>query len=382
MTIHKVKSGETLSDIANFYGLCEGTLAEINGLEGGKIAVGEELLVLVPTRVHTARHGDSVERLCLRYKVRKSDVLAFNPSLCQRRLEIGERVALKFDERAYGMAATNGYVYKGTSAEALELALPYMTYATFASVYADASGIHAIYNEEPLLKKAISASKIPLIRIHDKYTERYENEEMQSNFCEEIIELAKGRGYKGIVLNSVLFSHSADYYMRFLMNLKKQMIGSDLILITECDENSQKSICDLSDGCILSYTAIGRDNIPSFEDGEKKAIADFACECESIKSFVDIPSFARCDDEYIEIENAKNQARSSNAEIFFDEVSLLSKFQAKNKSYAYPSLSSIKAVLELLSEYGYMGISFDVSKTPKVFLMMYNAMYKTVCAAL
>lgn len=382
MKIHTVTQGETLSSIAEKYGIYEKDLSGINGISDGKIAVGEELLILIPTRVHTARQGDSVERLCLRYRVRKNDVLAFNPTLCDGRLESGERIALKYDEKAMGMAVANGYVYKGTSYEALERALPYMTYATFVSASADERGLHKIFDEENLLKRVIQENKIPLLKIHDNHKKRFENGSLKDKFSEEIIDAAKSHGYKGIVLNSCAFSDSSESYSAFLMNLKKQMIGSDLILITECDEKVPSVFCDLADGSVFSYSKLWDKIDGKFDECERKAIADFACDAESVKSFIELPSFARYDDGFVDIESAKSIARKGKVTVESNLDTGLSCFSSGRKNYIYPSLSNIKAVLELLSEYGYMGISFDVSRTPRVFLMMYNAMYKTVCAAL
>ena len=54
-----------------------------------------------------------------------------------------------------------------------------------------------------------------------------------NKFAEEMIELALGSGYKGIVLDSCPLSDSAEEFSSFLMILRKLMIGCDLILITE-----------------------------------------------------------------------------------------------------------------------------------------------------
>ena len=220
MKIHTVKSGETLSEIASQYGICEKDLAESNGIFGNKTAVGEELLIIVPTRVHTARTGDTIERICLRYRVRKNDLLALNPSLCRKKIEAGQRIALKYDERTHGMAVTNGYIYKGITNDALRHALPYMTYATFASVTADKRGLHKIFNEGVLLDTVKEAGKIPILKVHDSFTERFKSEEETSAFCDELIELARSLDYKGILLNSTSHSDSAEDYIQFLIILK------------------------------------------------------------------------------------------------------------------------------------------------------------------
>ena len=218
MKIHEINGNETLPKIAEKYGVHEEYLARINGIEGGTVAEGEELLVLCPTRVHTAKHGDTVERLCMRYRVRKCDLLAQNPELCTGKLRAGQRIALKLGERSHGMAATNGYIYKGTTLDALRMRFPYMTYATFACYTADERRIHRIFDETELLEEVKKASKIPLLRIHDSWGERYKEHDNLKPFYEEIIELAKKSGYKGVCLNSSAFSNSANEYSHFIVN--------------------------------------------------------------------------------------------------------------------------------------------------------------------
>ena len=377
MRIHEVLENETLADIAKKYGIFEEDLKKVNGITDEACAVGEELLIISPTRTHTARHGDTLERLCLRYRVRKNDLLALNPTIKRNSLEAGQRVALKYDERTHGMAVTNGCVYKGTSLSALEESLPYMTYATFASVCAERGGFKRIFDEGELLLRVKKENKIPLLKIYDSYSERYEKGDLDA-FCKKIIELAKERGYKGIVLNSTAFNDSAEKYSRFLMDLKKSMIGEDLILITECDERSPKEYSDIGDGAVFSYGKLWCEPMPSFADGERRAIVDFACDAESIKSFIELPSFARLNDGCIDIEGAKKIARKEKCRVCHDKSARTLFFDSTKGKCTYPSLQNIKAVLELLSEYGFMGISFDVSRTPAVYLAMYNAMFKTI----
>ena len=50
MKIHTYKSGESIKDIAKKYGISEECLRESNRLPVGEAAIGEELLVLTPTR--------------------------------------------------------------------------------------------------------------------------------------------------------------------------------------------------------------------------------------------------------------------------------------------------------------------------------------------
>ena len=378
MKIHTVNEGETLSDVAKKYGVCESDLSEINGIIGNKLSAGEEILILVPTRVHTSRYGDTLEKICMRYRVRINDILTLNPTIDKRKLEANKRIILKYDTRTHGMAVTNGCIYKGTTLNALENVLPLMTYATFASVMADQRGFHKIFDEECLLNTVKKESKVPILKIHDSWNERYSNLGNVTEFCDDIIELARKKGYKGILLNSTAHSCSASDYISFMMNLKKRMIGSDLILFTECDEKTPSGFNEIADGSILSYTKLWNEKICSFSEGEKKIISDFACDSESIKSFIELPSFARLGDGFIDIESAKRKARNKETNTVCDDETLTASFDTGHKKCIYPTLKNVKAVLELMSEYGFMGICFDVMRTPSVFLSMYNAMFKTV----
>ena len=101
MRIYKATNEDTLSSISKKFGILEEDIARINGIRDGKIAEGEELLILVPTRVHTAKHGDSLERICLRYKVRKNDVLK---SLLSDRFGMAVSLNGAKEEAALGVA--------------------------------------------------------------------------------------------------------------------------------------------------------------------------------------------------------------------------------------------------------------------------------------
>ena len=378
MRIHFVNKGETLAKIAESYGVKEEHIRITNGIPNGEATNGEQLLILYPTRTHTTRADDTIERICLRYRTRKSDILSLNPWLRDGKMNVGKSIVLKYDERTHGMAVTNGYIYKGCTEEKLRDALPYMTYATFACLIKRGKGIESIFNEGELLNTALENGKIPLVKIYGDcgFDDSSKTEALE--FYDKLIEDAKRRGFMGIVLNAAAYKHSAVFYSSIIMDLRKRMIGSDLILITEVDESTPTEFNELSDGSILSYSKLWEEDIPDFERGEKSVISGFACNGESTKTFIELPAFARLGNGFAEIEEIKRKARSNKIEILHNEATLLSEVNLSGLECRYPDLKNEKAVLELLSEYGYMGICFDVMRTPPSYLAMYNAMFKTV----
>ncbi len=377
MQIHTTSVGETVKDIAREYGVSEDNIRANNGIIRDEPAVGEQLLVLIPTRTYTARAGDSLDRISLRFGIRKNDIIAMNPQLSGGRFECGQTITLRSSERPYGMSVANGYFYKGCSEDSLFAMLPYLTYVTFASYSADSGGIKRLFDDKAALDIAVSADKIPLVRIYDSYAERYKSREGRERFAEEIIAIAKERGYKGIALNACAKGALEKEFSEFIVDMRKRMMGLDLILITEVDGESPIAFSEYADGSVISYPKYAHSEPASFGDGERKLLSDFACRGESAKAFIDLPALARLGERYASVDEAIKEARRTRAKIENDESCLLSSFGCRQGEWRYTSLENIKALLELVSEYDYSGVCFDIMRTPISHVMMYNAMFKT-----
>lgn len=380
MQIHTCKTGERLKDIASLYGISEKYLRDINDIPTGEAADGEELLILVPTRTHKVRHGDSLERLCLRFGVRRGDIMAQNPTLYEKGLVAGDVLGIKCGEKLYGAAPTNGYFYRGCDEEKLKRALPYLTYVTLGAAVADKRGVHRSFEDGEIVDLLREESKIPLLRIYDDVEGRdLSTAELRAELAERITDSARSGDYSGVVLSRPNKCKNYNDYGEFLCRLRKSMIGCDLILVTEVDEEIPHDICELADGNILCY---GRaySNLPkSYKDGEWKCYADFAAEAESAKAFIDIPSLAYYEKGCVSIGDALCEARAQELSIDTDADSLISYFSDKKRGRcSFSSLKSVLRTYKSINELGFMGASFDIERTPVSHLMMYNACFKTV----
>ena len=291
MQIHIKGKNESLKEIADNYGVTEEAIRMINALGDNEPSVGEELLILVPTRTYTVQYGDTIERIALRFGVRVADIQMLNPWVGSA-LKPGQILALKYDARKGGMAMANGYFYKGCSADKMSRVMPYLTYITFAGATADERGVRKNVDFRKEISLTLREKKTPLLRVYDRYTARYKSEGNPSGFAEELIGLAQADGYKGIVLDSCLLSDSAEEFSEFLMILRKLMIGCDLILITEINEKSPTEFSEYADGSVMYYPKYAMENPRSFDEGERSVLSDFACRGESAKAFIDLPSLA------------------------------------------------------------------------------------------
>ena len=381
MRIHRVGRGESTADIANIYGVDEAILRKNNELyEGDRISEGEELLVLTPTRTYTAREGDSLGRVALRFGVPKNELVRMNPHLLEDEIHAGDIIAVKRDERPCGMGVANGVYYKGCPKWKLKRALPFATYITVGSGIYDGDRCYESFDGGEVAEIAIENGKLPILRIYDKSGGAFtKSKEKREKYINELLGIALKGGYRGIDLAESNFNEG---YEDFLVELRGRMIGHDLILISEISAETPIAISDFSDGAILGFNKCGMRSIEniSFENQEKRIFEDFANAGESTKTFLEFPVFGYQDGGgFIEVCEGINYARKQCVLTEQDESGLISVFKDKKRGRVeYNSLSNIIKRLELLSDLGYMGISFDIGRCPISYLLAYDSLFKSV----
>lgn len=79
-TVHRVRRGDTLSEIASRYGVRLSELRAANGFSSraSRIHVGQSLTIPGAGRRHTVAHGDTLLEIAARYRVRLLDLLHLN----------------------------------------------------------------------------------------------------------------------------------------------------------------------------------------------------------------------------------------------------------------------------------------------------------------
>ena len=98
-TTHTVRSGENLSVIARRYGVTLGVLTAANpGLSPRRLMPGTELLLptagLADVQTHRVRAGENFSVIARTYGVSLSGLIAANPDLDPRRLQVGQRLRI------------------------------------------------------------------------------------------------------------------------------------------------------------------------------------------------------------------------------------------------------------------------------------------------
>jgi len=79
INVYTVKEGDTLSQIAETFGVSTNTIRWENNLSGQTISVGQKLNILPVTGVkHIVKSGDTISKIANKYDAESNDVLIFN----------------------------------------------------------------------------------------------------------------------------------------------------------------------------------------------------------------------------------------------------------------------------------------------------------------
>lgn len=375
MQIHTVKSGDTIFKIAREYSTSPMKIIENNELHNpDRLAVGQEILILNPTRTYNVRGADTLKRIADRFSVGYNSLLSKNPYLAGGdKIYPGQILTIKHDSPCYGMAAANGYYYKHTKKDRVIAMLPYLTYITVSVGKRVDGEIKLLFDDTEILNIAHENSKGALMRVYDTY------EIFTDEYADSLALLAKTHGYNGITLAAYnAIKSNPDLFAEFLLKLKRRLMELDLLLFCELDGNRGDIIKDCCDGYIIMY-----DTLDGKSSDEEAYYKNFSNLLEASKGYTEIPSIAYMGNEIITKDDAENLAYTSRCEIKKDENEGFCYFDINKYRFGkresirvkYESLENIKAKLCRIGELGFMGIHFDIMNIPIEYIMLFEVMF-------
>ena len=377
MIIHTVKKGENIFSIARKYAVSPIKIIENNCLPyPDRLIPGQMLLILIPTRTYIVRGGDTVSKLCRRFDIKKRALIANNPSLHGHQiLHAGTELVIRYDAPSYGILTINGYVYETTSADRFWTMLPYLTYVTFCGQNEHTEEWTCAVKKE---------RKIPLLRLNRKEIyEKYKKD--PTGFFAEA-EQVKKMGYGGITLSAASLGVGDDVAGRFLLEIKKQLLGMDMLLFQETKAEFEEEYADAADGIVALYEKCHKREIPSFDEGEISVLQRFSERMETGKAFLELSAFGYDGEKALTIEQILKIAIKYGAEIENDaerktshlDYILYRNGEKKPLRISFESMENIKAKLELVHEFGFLGAAVDIGRIPISYVMMLHNLFASV----
>ncbi len=237
MTIHIVTSGETLTGIARQYGVSLTNLAADNGLaENSGLAVGQALVVQIPTLTHTVERGETLTSIAQRYGTTALQLLRNNYKLGGiDRLRVGEEIVITYEgERRGKTFAVNSYAYPNIQPSLLREQLPYLTYLTPFTYGITSGGSAVIPNDTELIRIAGEYGVDTLLHLStlteggnfssERASLIFGNPELQTSLIDELTEIAQQKGFDGIDVDFEFINPAERFdYIQFLQELRLRL---------------------------------------------------------------------------------------------------------------------------------------------------------------
>lgn len=366
MQIHTVREGESIFHIARQYDTSALTIIQNNGLSHpDRLAVGEQLIILRPTRTHTVRGTETLAEIAARYEIRKIELLRNNPDLIKRpSVYPGQLLALRYPPPRSGVCAGLGYVGEKTDEGALALALCYLSYFVFDACRIT-SGREIEIKETPYLSLVLNNKKTPLLRI------TAQGAVPDTDTVESVAQRALAKGFYGIVLgDGMLTQQTRRERDSYLLALRKRMLGLGLILFCEGDLESDYG--DYADGNILLSRAMwaGDEGMGArFE----KALKSYEC----AKTFLGLPTLCEEIDASITYAKMREIAYKYRA-VMKDGKNAIGTLSyrryrsgvSEDREIRVPTPEYLMRLIGYLSEYGMMGAAVEIGAVPTFLWML------------
>lgn len=231
MTIHTVRSGDSIYSIAREYGVPPSRIITDNLLENpGRLVVGQELVILFPTVTHTVRGGETLSGIAAMYGTTLLDLYRNNPILGGLpNVYPGQVLNIAYETPPLGEISLNGYAYTSIDREVLRRTLPYLTYLSVFSYGITEEGelIPPAGDDAELIALAREYRAVPLL-VLTSVTERgtFSSERAaallsdparRTALVENVVNVVREKGYGGIDVDfEYIPAENADEYAAFV----------------------------------------------------------------------------------------------------------------------------------------------------------------------
>ena len=246
MTIYIVRSGDTLTNVANMFGVDILNLAADNGLEvNSELVVGQALAIQIPEIVHTVLRGETITSIAKSYGTTAINLLRNNFRLGgNSRLNVGERIIISYKEDNNKRSiSVNSYAYPYVANNLLREQMPYLTYFTPFTYGIGSEGGLILLDDTEMLRIAGEYGVSTLLHL-STLTENgsfsseqasliFNNENFRNRLIDEIISVVNQKGYGGVDVDFEFINPEEKFeYVAFLQELRIRLEALGLPLFS------------------------------------------------------------------------------------------------------------------------------------------------------
>lgn len=360
MNIYTVKRGDSVFSVARQFGVPASRIITDNFLSNpARLTIGQELVILFPTRTHTIRGGETLMSVANEYGISLNAIYRNNPVLNGIDTVFpGQVLNISYEAPPLGKIITNGYAYPYINQTVLRRTLPYLTYLSVFSYGITDSGmlIEPDGNPEELVRTAHEYSTIPLLVLTSLNSKGNFSSELvrrilsdkalSEEVSDNVAATVKNSGYGGVDIDFEYISGElSDAYVSFIGLIKSKLEDMPVFVSLapkySADQegllyegHDYKSVGEVATRTFLMTYEWGYTYGPPMAvaplDRVKRVVEYAKSEIPSEKLLLGVPNYGydwalpyvrgKSRAESISNEEAVERARARGAEIIFDET--------------------------------------------------------------
>ena len=236
MTIHVVKPGDTVYNIARQYDVPMQRIVTDNELhEPARLTPGQTLVIQFPKRVYTVQQGDTLGTIATKLGTTVYQIWQNNPQLGGNdSIFPGQQLVIDYDGTKKGAFAVNGYAYPNIDLSVLRKTLPYLTYLSVFSFGAQPDGSITYIDDKNLPEAAREFGAIPLMVLTtlaedgtfsgERASQLLNDPAAQQRLTQNLIDYMTRRGYGGVDVDfEYIPSADRERYADFVAMLRCEL---------------------------------------------------------------------------------------------------------------------------------------------------------------
>lgn len=231
MLIYVVQVGDTITSIANQFGVSETRLIQENGLPNpNDLVIGQSIVITYPQKIYIVKEGDTLSAIALKHEIPIMQLYRNNPYLWEREyIYPSEELIISYDTNT--TISSNAYVFPFVDMSILSKSLPYLTYISVLNYKTlREGGIESFYDDSDLIETVKQFGVAPLMLITSLTFQGERNPEMiyeillnqdyQDNHAQNMLKVLKEKGYYGVNITITYLTRTTqELYINYLKRI-------------------------------------------------------------------------------------------------------------------------------------------------------------------
>lgn len=249
MIIYVVLEGDTMSSIANKFGVSETRLIQENGITyPNDLVIGQTIVITSPEKTYIVKDGDTISGIALEHGITIMQLYRNNMFLWDREyIYPGEMLVISYDTIA--TITTNGYAFPFIDLNILRKSLPYLTYLSIMNYKTLRGGeIESYYDDSDLIKTVKEFGVVPLMlltsitfrgeRDPEMIYEILLNPEYQETHIQNMLKVMKEKGYYGLNITITYLTETNQVlYLNYLKRITSELNKEGFPVFVTIDPN-------------------------------------------------------------------------------------------------------------------------------------------------